>query len=127
MSMLPSKPTSSQDGARRHPFPPIEPDETGPRQVHMIVGRNPVTGADLQIAVTLDNVSIVTKVVSTDRQSWISRLTDRLNGYLSRVRREREIASAVSALSQMDDRSLSDIGVDRGGIEHIVRHGRPFD
>jgi uncharacterized protein YjiS (DUF1127 family) len=38
---------------------------------------------------------------------------------------ERLLRSAIRELHQLDDRTLADIGVTRGGIESAVRNGRP--
>jgi len=39
-------------------------------------------------------------------------------------RRHREVSRATKMLSEMDDRSLQDIGLSRAEIGHAVRHGR---
>ena len=42
------------------------------------------------------------------------------------VRERREVSRATAALSEMDDRSLQDIGLSRSDIGHAVRHGRDW-
>jgi uncharacterized protein YjiS (DUF1127 family) len=41
----------------------------------------------------------------------------------SRISRQRARRLAITELSALDDRSLRDIGLCRGDIEHIARHG----
>lgn len=58
---------------------------------------------------------------------WISRLGQDAARLWAHLRYEREIARVSQRLSEMEDRTLKDIGIDRGQIEHLVRHGRPLD
>lgn len=44
------------------------------------------------------------------------------NWYMRRLERR-----AVRALQELDERTLRDIGIDRGGIHHAARHGRDVD
>ncbi|GGD87047.1 hypothetical protein GCM10011390_02110 [Aureimonas endophytica] len=46
------------------------------------------------------------------------------NSFTTRLRQYRDHRKTVSLLSSMDDRQLSDIGVNRGDIELVVRRGR---
>jgi uncharacterized protein YjiS (DUF1127 family) len=41
------------------------------------------------------------------------------------IAHERRIRRGINELAALDDRMLSDIGVSRGAIEHVARHGRP--
>jgi uncharacterized protein YjiS (DUF1127 family) len=41
-----------------------------------------------------------------------------------RLRRERDIRSAIAALESLDDWMLNDIGIHRGQIEDVVRYGK---
>ncbi|WP_152045675.1 DUF1127 domain-containing protein [Aureimonas psammosilenae] len=47
-----------------------------------------------------------------------------INHLTSRIRQYRDYRKTVSLLAQMDDRQLSDIGVNRGDIDLVVRRGR---
>jgi uncharacterized protein YjiS (DUF1127 family) len=55
---------------------------------------------------------------------WL-RAFDRAAGRpVERLRARRNTRKAVQALQRLDDRMLGDIGVFRGEINHVVRHGR---
>ena len=41
-----------------------------------------------------------------------------------RIRRERDIARSIVQLSNLDDRTLLDMGIQRSQIPHVVRYGR---
>lgn len=50
---------------------------------------------------------------------WVVRALRKLRATLNRLRAEAELRA-------MDEREIHDLGLDRGGIFHAVRHGR-FD
>jgi len=54
---------------------------------------------------------------------WGRRIASPIVACWSWFRREREIRAAIAAWESLDDWMLRDIGVPRGRIEHIVRHG----
>lgn len=54
------------------------------------------------------------------RHSLVARLMHKI----FEIRKERSMRRAVLQLQSMDDSNLSDIGIGRGDIEHVVRHGR---
>src|SRR5271170_3926826 len=55
--------------------------------------------------------------------AWGRRIASPIVACWSWFRREREIRAAIAAWESLDDWMLRDIGVPRGRIEHIVRHG----
>lgn len=48
----------------------------------------------------------------------------RLRGLVSGLVREIRIRQALREVGSLDDAALLDLGVSRGGIEDVVRHGR---
>ena len=66
-------------------------------------------------------------VAHSGSPGWIARLGQDVAQLWAHLRYEREIARVRQMLSEKDDRSLKDIGINRGQIEHLVRHGRPLD
>ena len=68
----------------------------------------------------------VTMLNATPYGYWGAWLGCRMTAFWAYLRREREVARAVAMLSRMDDRTLRDIGMERGQIEGAVRHGRDF-
>lgn len=46
------------------------------------------------------------------------------NRLANRIKNYRDVRKTVSVLSNMDDRQLLDIGVNRGDIDMVVRRGR---
>ncbi|HVM82393.1 MAG TPA: DUF1127 domain-containing protein [Candidatus Binatia bacterium] len=58
------------------------------------------------------------------RRSWIAVAWSWFVACRDYLRRQREIARSQAILSQLDDRALRDIGIDRGQIPHAVRYGR---
>jgi uncharacterized protein YjiS (DUF1127 family) len=68
----------------------------------------------------------VTMLNATPYGYWGAWLAHRMTALWTYLRREREIARSVAMLSRMDDRTLRDIGMERGQIESAVRHGRDF-
>jgi uncharacterized protein YjiS (DUF1127 family) len=60
-------------------------------------------------------------------RSSARRLWNLTAGIWANWRREREIAKAVRALAEFDDRTLRDMGIgDRAQIDRTVRYGRDF-
>lgn len=41
-----------------------------------------------------------------------------------RIKRARRVRNGASALIAFDDRMLSDLGIGRGDVEYVARHGR---
>ncbi|MBR0784874.1 DUF1127 domain-containing protein [Bradyrhizobium iriomotense] len=59
------------------------------------------------------------------RWSWLRSAGEMLTVLLSHVRREREVRRAVAALTELDDRTLRDLGIrGRSEIERMVRYCR---
>ena len=58
------------------------------------------------------------------RRGWIAAAWSWCVACRDYLRRQREIARSQAILSQLDDRALRDIGIDRGQIPHAVRYGR---
>jgi uncharacterized protein YjiS (DUF1127 family) len=58
---------------------------------------------------------------------WARRVKSTITKFFDYLAYRREISRASASLSQLDDRMLRDIGLDRGHVEHAVRHGRGFD
>lgn len=59
---------------------------------------------------------------SLDRKRWLVRLVLKVS---RKTRNRIEIWRGERRLLLADDAMLKDIGVSRGGIERVVRHGRP--
>jgi len=59
---------------------------------------------------------------------WTSGTTaagpSRVRGLFGALLREIRIRRALRHVSTLDDATLSDIGLSRGGVEEAVRHGR---
>jgi uncharacterized protein YjiS (DUF1127 family) len=90
--------------------------------------RGVTTGARLRADVVIDNMSIANdNIVPPGRRGWGARAIGQVKRLVAYLERERKIALAVRQLARMSDRDLHDIGVERGGIEHVVRHGRDID
>lgn len=130
MSIFPSKPASRQidlapklvplqssrdDACDPHPFP-LRPAY---RRV----------AAGVIVPVVTDNMSPVDAfdIVPTERRSRAGRLIGSIRRFVAFLQHEREVFVAVRQLAKMSDRDLEDIGIERGRIEHVVRHGRDFD
>jgi uncharacterized protein YjiS (DUF1127 family) len=58
---------------------------------------------------------------------WVRGLARQLARLARRRAVERQRQSAVHALNSLDDRILADMGISRGEIEFVVRHGRALD
>ena len=59
------------------------------------------------------------------RGNWMSELGEKFMALGAHWRREREIKSAVAALSKYDERTLRDLGIHgRADIEQMVRYCR---
>lgn len=137
MYILPPKHTNSSNGTSQQPLPFFSDSEllSDPQAHHMRVSRTRNVHYDLKrcaglrITVTLDNMSHARQldIAAYQRPSWLALLKDKVAGFFGFVQRERETAGAISKLSKMDDRSLSDIGIDRGRIEYAGRNGRDLD
>lgn len=87
------------------------------------------TDAPTQLSVTLDNMSLAAELhgAVSRRQSWGGWLASQAKRAWVFLQREREVARAMAELRKMADRDLYDIGVERGQIEDVVRHGRAID
>ena len=63
--------------------------------------------------------------VTSDRPSWMTRLRTVIANFWTNMLLELEISRTASALAELDDRTLRDIGIQhRSQIEQVVRHGR---
>jgi uncharacterized protein YjiS (DUF1127 family) len=56
-------------------------------------------------------------------RGWSGAIASSIVAWRWRLRRERDIRSAIAALESLDDWMLNDIGIHRGQIEHVVRYG----
>jgi uncharacterized protein YjiS (DUF1127 family) len=76
--------------------------------------------------VTSDGEPLVsnTNDLGWTESAWIAAALDLITQAYSALRREWNIMRAASKLKGMSDWTLSDIGVQRGDIDFIVRHGR---
>ena len=63
---------------------------------------------------------------STVLRGWSGAIASSLVAWRWRLRRERDIRSAIGALESLDDWMLKDIGIHRCQIEHVVRYGDDF-
>jgi uncharacterized protein YjiS (DUF1127 family) len=54
---------------------------------------------------------------------WHAAPVQAIKRLIARIRNERRIRRAVDELKALDDRTLADIGVTRGDVEHAVRYG----
>lgn len=61
------------------------------------------------------------------RRHRAARFVRLCSALIAYVRSARERRQASSALYNLSDHQLRDIGVSRAEIEHVVRHGRPRD
>ncbi len=133
MSIYPSKPASSHHDTapKLLPFYSSREDLSEPKPAIAILMEHRGVRADAptQLSVTLDNMSLAAElhVASSGRQGWAGWLASQVKRAWVFLQREREIFRAVRELGRMTDRDLYDIGVDRGRIEDVVRHGRDFD
>lgn len=57
-------------------------------------------------------------------RSRAARATTALRTTLDGLRRERRVRSGLARLRELDDYALRDLGVDRGELERVARHGR---
>lgn len=134
---MPPKHTHDSNGSSPELLPFFSDSEllNEPQAQYMLVSRTRNVHYDLKgcaglrITVTLDNMSHARQleIAAYRRPSWSDWLKDKIAGFFASLRREREAARAISALATMDDRSLNDIGIDRGQIGYAVRNGRAFD
>lgn len=133
MSIISSKPAASQpeSAPKLLPFYSSREDLIEPKPAIAILMEHRGVRSDTPtpLSVTLDNMSLATElhVASSSRQSWAGWLASLVKRAWTFVQREREVARAMAELRKMADRDLYDIGVERGQIEHIVRHGRAID
>jgi uncharacterized protein YjiS (DUF1127 family) len=65
--------------------------------------------------------------IPSRRSGWLYRLIAAVADAWAVVRHERQIHQSAAAVYRMDDRTPKDIGIDRGEIERLVRHGRAGD
>jgi uncharacterized protein YjiS (DUF1127 family) len=56
-------------------------------------------------------------------RGWSGAIASSIVAWRRRLRRERDIRSAIAALESLDDWMLRDIGIHRCQIEHVVRYG----
>jgi uncharacterized protein YjiS (DUF1127 family) len=56
-------------------------------------------------------------------RGWSGAIASSFVACWARLRRERDIRSAIAALESLDDWMLKDIGIHRYQIEHVVRYG----
>lgn len=52
-------------------------------------------------------------------RAWLARLA-------AAIVREWRYRQDLQLLQELDTRALHDLGITAGGLEHLVRHGRPF-
>src|SRR6516165_803038 len=73
--------------------------------------------------------SLVIKACMRGTMSRLAEWLSALGTWGTRLARnladERLLRSAIRVLHQLDDRTLTDIGITRREIEYAVRHGRP--
>ena len=56
-------------------------------------------------------------------RGWSGAIASSIVAWRWRLRRERDIRSAIAALESLDDWMLKDLGIHRCQIEHVVRYG----
>jgi uncharacterized protein YjiS (DUF1127 family) len=85
--------------------------------------------ADVVVPVVTDNMSLVDafEIAPSERYSRVGRSIGAIRRFVAFLRHEREVFVAVRQLAKMSDRDLYDIGIERGQIEQVVRHGRDID
>jgi uncharacterized protein YjiS (DUF1127 family) len=67
------------------------------------------------------------RIVPSRYAGWTGRVMARIATLRMHPRRARGIAGTRSILSGLDDRTLRDLGIERGQIEVVARYGREWD
>ncbi|WFU22965.1 DUF1127 domain-containing protein [Bradyrhizobium sp. CB1717] len=90
----------------------------------------PVQNGDGRGTLSTGNVVKFDRILPLDvqperRWSWLGSAGETLTVLLAHLRREREIRRAVAALTELDDRTLRDLGIrGRSDVERMVRYCR---
>ena len=66
-----------------------------------------------------------TTYVYVDKSPFVLRFLSRAAEMVLRYRKYRRMQADLAALRSMSDRDLKDIGVYRGDIDRVARHGHP--
>ncbi|MHC2621310.1 uncharacterized protein YjiS (DUF1127 family) [Bradyrhizobium huanghuaihaiense] len=115
-----SMPVHAILAARREWEPYPEADEPA-KPVPDGDGRGPCSSGNV---VKFDRV-LPPDVQPERRWSWLRSAGETLTVLLAHLRREREIRRAVAALTELDDRTLRDLGIrGRSDVERMVRYCR---
>jgi uncharacterized protein YjiS (DUF1127 family) len=126
MYNVPAKPTANSTANASQPSTHLYSDREDLPQV--LIGETWKLRCDAPTCAGMRLTAVLTlEVAPHRRRSWISRLTGSIVKLLAFLQREYGVRRGVAELSRMDDRTLYDIGIDRGAIEHAIRHGREFD
>ena len=75
---------------------------------------------------TLEDLGISRALLSQGISAWPWRSNMELNEVAKPSKRS-EIRAAIKELQALNDKDLADIGITRGEIPHVVKHGRGRD